>query len=159
MKTIKTGHLDHPAVIELLTSHVTVMAETSPAESRHALDLNGLKQPSISFYSLWETERLAGVAALMKHEDALGEVKSMKTHPDFVRRGVARTLLSHLILDAKSQGLRVLKLETGSMDYFAPAHALYRSFGFLECEPFGSYRHDPNSLFFELDLQANQSTT
>lgn len=152
MKTIQTGQLDHPEVIRLLSDHLESMAPTAPEESRHALDLAGLKQPNLTFYSLWFGEKLAGVAALMQHSDELGEVKSMKTHPDFVRQGVASMLLNHLVSQAKSKGLSSLKLETGSMAFFQPAHALYRAFGFKPCEPFGSYREDPNSLYFELDL-------
>lgn len=149
---IKIGGLDHPSVIALLQAHLDDMAPTAPPESRHALDLTGLHQPNIKFYSLWEGEELAGVGALMVHDDTLGEIKSMKTHSNFVRSGVAGRILEHLISEAQSLGLQSVKLETGSMDYFKPAHALYRKHGFEACEPFGDYQPDPNSLFMEREL-------
>lgn len=152
MYHIELDDLTRSSVLALLEDHLEQMAGTAPPESRHALDLSGLKQPNVQFYSLWSEGQCAGCGALKKHDDLLGELKSMKTHSAFLRKGVGRSMLAHLIAVARDQGLQVLKLETGSMDYFRPAHELYRQFGFVECTPFANYQPDENSLFMSLDL-------
>jgi putative acetyltransferase len=123
------------------------MALASPPESRHALDLEGLRQPGITFWSIWDGNNLAGCAALKELADQHGEIKSMRTAYEYQRQGVASRLLQHLIEEAKRRGYRRLSLETGSMDYFEPARSLYARFGFSSCAPFGSYREDSNSAF------------
>lgn len=146
------GGLSHPDVIEMLAEHQTRMTENSPAESRHVLDVKALQQADISFYSLWDGDKLMGCVAL-KHWDAdMGEIKSMKTAPAFIRRGVGKRLLEHVIVVAQQRGYVALKLETGSMDYFKPARQLYSRNGFEYCEPFGDYLSDPNNVFMSLAI-------
>ena len=134
-------------MIELLQDHLDSMEPTAPAESRHALDLQALRGPGITFWSIWDGSQLAGFGAL-KHLDAEhAEIKSMRTASTYLRRGVASRLLRHLIAEARRRGYSRLSLETGSMAYFAPARSLYRAFGFTPCAPFADYLLDPNSVF------------
>lgn len=144
--------LTHPKVIALLEEHLQDMHAVSPPESVHALDLDELRQPEINFWSIWEGENLAGCVAMKQHDDALGEIKSMRTSRDFHRRGIASKLLNHVLDSAKSKGLQQVSLETGIEDYFEPARAFYQKFGFEECGPFAQYTHDPNSVFMTLEL-------
>lgn len=149
---IRVGDLTHPAVLALVATHLAAMAEVSPPESRHALDLSGLRGPGLTCWTLWEQEQLLGCGALKALDPTHGELKSMRTAPGQERRGVASTLLLHLIDEAKRRGYRRLSLETGAMAYFEPARRLYRKFGFVDCGPFGSYRLDPNSVFMTIPL-------
>ncbi|NVJ49031.1 MAG: GNAT family N-acetyltransferase [Gammaproteobacteria bacterium] len=149
---IRLGHLEHPAVLALLQEHLNDMYKTSPKESVHALDMDGLNNPAIRFYTVWHAEQLLGCGAIKRHDHALCEVKSMRVAKAFQRQGVARKLLARMLDDARCEGYRVVALETGSQPFFAAAHALYRRFGFLECAPFADYRLDPNSCFMQLTL-------
>ncbi len=149
---IKVGGLGHPAVLALLNEHQDRMAEHSPPESRHVLDVEALQQPEITFWSLWDQDELLGCVAL-KHWDAdFGEIKSMKTAPAHTRKGVGKRLLNHVLTEANQRGYQQLKLETGSMAYFEPARQFYSRYGFTYCEPFGDYVKDPNNVFMSLDL-------
>jgi putative acetyltransferase len=128
------------------------MAAVSPPESRHALDLDGLRRPEISFWSVWQGSELVGCGAL-KHLDARhAEIKSMRTARAHQRNGIAAMLLQHLMTEARQRGYRRLSLETGSMSFFKPAHRLYARFGFEPCGPFAGYVEDPNSLFMTKEL-------
>jgi putative acetyltransferase len=150
--TFTPGDLDDPRVIELLTTHLTTArAQTAPG-SAHALDLRGPRSPDIRFWTAWEGDRLLGTAALKRLSPSHGEIKSMHTAVSHRRRGVAGALLQHLIEAARADGVERLSLETGSSAYFAPARALYASFDFKECPPFGNYVLDPNSVFMSLAL-------
>lgn len=131
----------------LLREHLDAMERTSPPESRHALDIAGLRQPGITFWSLWDGDCIAGCGALKELDAAHAEIKSMRTAATHLRKGVASKMLEHLIGEARRRGYRRLSLETGSMDYFEPARRLYASFGFEPCAPFGYYVEDPNSVF------------
>ena len=144
---LRLDDLRHPAVIALLQEHLDGMRRTSPPESVHALDLDALRQPDIAFWTLWDGETLAGCGALRALDATHGEVKSMRTAQTHLRRGVAATMLEHLLAEARRRGYARLSLETGSMAYFAPAHALYARAGFRPCAPFGDYVEDPNSVF------------
>jgi putative acetyltransferase len=124
------------------------------AGSAHALDISGLLAPDIRFYSAWDGDVLLGTGAFRILTPAHGEVKSMHTARDARRRGVGAAMLRRIIADARGLGITRLSLETGSWAYFRPAMALYEGFGFIETEPFGSYRADPNSIFYTLDLAA-----
>lgn len=150
--TIRSGGLDHPAVIELLAAHLAGMAEHSPPESVHALDLSGLKQPSVQFWTAWRDDQLLGCAALKALDNRHGELKSMRTDPRFLRQGVARGLLQHALDQARTQGMTRVSLETGSMEAFAPARNMYEAFGFEYTEPFAEYSLDPHSVFMTLTL-------
>lgn len=146
------GGLSHPAVIEMLNEHQRRMAENSPAESRHVLDIQALQQPEITFWALWDKDDLLGCVALKHWGDSMGEIKSMKTASACTRQGVGKRLLEHVIAVATQRGYESLKLETGSMAYFEPARQLYRQYGFEYCQPFGDYLEDPNNVFMCLIL-------
>ena len=141
-----------PEIAALLREHLAEMHATSPRESVHALDLEGLRKPEISFWTLWEGDRLAGCGALKALSDGHGEIKSMRTAAPFRRRGVARTMLDHLLSEARRRRYTRVSLETGAMAFFAPARRLYAGFGFQTCPPFADYREDPNSVFMTLEL-------
>ena len=154
---IKLDDLRGPEIAGLLTEHLNDMAAVSPPESRHALDLEGLRRPGITFWSVWEGSELVGCGALKELEASHGEIKSMRTAKVHQGKGIGARLLEHLIEEANRRGYRRLSLETGAMPFFGPAHGLYRKFGFEPCEPFGTYRADPNSMFFTkaLDVAVN----
>ena len=152
MFTIKLDDLSGSEIIALLEEHLSDMQATSPPESKHALDLTGLKAPNVKFWTIWENQQLAGCAAYKELTKTHAEIKSMRTASNFKKKGVASTLLTHLIKDALLSGYQTLSLETGSMPYFKPAHALYQKHGFSFCGPFSDYKEDPNSLFMTLNL-------
>jgi len=149
---IKLDDLSGPEIAALLSEHLRHMAEVSPPESRHALNLDGLRRPEITFWTLWSGGELAGCAALKELDPTHGEIKSMRTAEPHLRKGVASALLEHVISAAKCRGYTRLSLETGSMDYFEPARRLYRKSGFTPCPPFAGYSEDPNSVFMTLLL-------
>lgn len=144
---IRLDDLSGPEIRALLEEHLRNMHEVSPPESVHALDLDKLRQPDISFWTVWEGSDLLGCGALRALSPAHGEIKSMRTAEAHRGRGVARAVLNHIVAEAKARGFERLSLETGSMQAFEPAHRLYESFGFTRCAPFGDYVDDPNSLF------------
>lgn len=139
--------LKGPEIAALLQEHLDDMRATSPPESVHALDLDGLRQPNIRFWTLWDGNNLAGCGALKWLDAEHAEIKSMRTAAPYKQQGIASKILQHLINDAKSAGVKRLSLETGSMDFFNPARLLYSKFGFEICGPFADYRLDPNSVF------------
>ena len=149
---IRIDDLRGPEIAALLTEHLECMAEVSPPESRHALDLEQLRQPGITFWTVWDGRQLAGCGALKEIDSSHGEVKSMRTAKSHLRQGVARRLLEHIIAAAQLRGYRRLSLETGSMAYFEAARSLYRGAGFKECAAFAGYKPDPNSIFFTLEI-------
>lgn len=149
---IKIDDLTGPEVAELVMEHHLNMRQISPPESIHALDLGKLKKPEITFWSAWEGNELVGCGALKEIEELHGEIKSMRTSSAHQRKGVARRMLQHIIVEAKGRGYQRLSLETGSMDAFEPARRLYESFGFQYCEPFAEYIEDPNSVFMTKKL-------
>ncbi|KKC49671.1 MULTISPECIES: GNAT family N-acetyltransferase [Paenibacillus] len=149
---IMLDDLNGPDVRALIGEHLRGMAENSPPESIHALDLNELKKPEITFWSVWEEGELLGCGALKELDASHGELKSMRTASRHLRKGVARKLLDHIIQEAKRRGYARISLETGSMDAFVPARDLYASFGFIECGPFSGYEEDPNSVFMTKQL-------
>lgn len=139
--------LSGPAIARFLQGHVEEMRSVSPPESTHALDLDGLRKPEITFWSMMDGPTVVGCGALKELDLSHGEVKSMRTAPDQKKRGVASRVLRHIIDEARRRGYARLSLETGSYDFFAPARALYAKHGFAYCEPFAQYREDPNSVF------------
>lgn len=144
---IKVDDLSGPEVRALLEEHLRNMAQISPPESVHALDLDGLRKPEITFWTAWSGDALLGCGALKALSSKHGEIKSMRTASAHRRSGVARSMLEHIIDEAKRRGYERLSLETGSMAAFAPAHRLYERFGFTYCAPFADYVEDPNSAF------------
>lgn len=151
---IKHDTLEDAGVIRLIEFHLADMQHTAPPESRHALDLSALKQPEITFWSIWDNQNLAGIGALKELDVQHGEIKSMRTASTYLRQGIAARMLAHIIEQAMLRGYQRVSLETGSMDYFRPASQLYFAHGFVECEPFGHYQPDPNSLFLTKHLLA-----
>ncbi len=150
---ITPGDLTDSRVIDLLHNHLTTArAQTAPG-SAHALDLKALQSPDITFWTAWDGEALIAMAALKQLSRDHGEVKSMHTVAAVRRKGVGSAMLQHIIAFARSRGMSSLSLETGSWDYFRPAVALYRNYGFVECPPFADYAPDPNSIFMTLDLR------
>jgi putative acetyltransferase len=154
---IKLDDVSGPEILELLREHLEFAAQHSPPESIHALDVSGLKRPDMSFWTAWEDAELLGCGALKGLDERHGEIKSMRTSSRQLRKGVASQLLSHLIAIAKQRGYTRLSLETGSMDAFVPARALYSRFGFDYCGPFADYVEDPYSVFMTLELEPNRS--
>jgi putative acetyltransferase len=151
---IRVDDLRGPAVRALLEDHLAEMHRHSPPESVHALDLDGLRKPGITFWTAWAGGALMGCGALKELERTHGEVKTMRTAPEHRRQGVAKAMLAHILAEAERRRYHRLSLETGSMDAFRPARELYESFGFSYCPPFGDYAEDPNSVFLTRVLSA-----
>ena len=150
--TIEPDDLSRPAIHALLEEHLRSMHALSPPESVHALDLDGLRRPEISFWSAWEDGVLLGCAALKALDPRHGELKSMRTPQALRRRGAGRALLLHVLAVARERGHERISLETGSQPGFEPARRLYAQHGFEPCGPFGDYVEDPNSVFMTLRL-------
>jgi putative acetyltransferase len=151
---ITPGDFQNPKVQSLLKLHLEGMHANSPPGSVFALDWSGLQKPDISFYTLWNGDELLGCSALKDLGNSTGEIKSMRTHPDHLRKGVAENLLLHVIAEAKGRGYTRLSLETGSGPAFDPALALYRKHGFKDGESFGDYARSAFNQFFHLGLRA-----
>lgn len=147
------GDLSDPRVIALLDVHVASALAVTPRESAHALDATGLKSPDMDFWTMWEGDILVGTGALKRLSPDHGEVKSMHVVQSMRRRGAGSLMLRHIIAEAGTAGMSRLSLETGAMEYFRPARALYIRHGFVECPAFGDYAPDPNSIFMTLELR------
>lgn len=152
---IKPGNLLHPEVRQLLNEHLKNMYEITPAKSVHALDVERLKAPEITFWTVWENNILLGCGALKEIDKRHGEIKSMRTPLAHRRKGAGKIILTHIINVAKERSYERLSLETGNFDAFLPARKLYESFGFTYCGPFGDYKADPNSVFMTLSLNSS----
>ena len=149
---IREDDLRGPEIAELLRTHLESAKQHSPPESVHALDLDGLRAPEITFWTVWGGPDLLGCGALKELDALHGEIKSMHTAHAHRRRGVAARILTHIIDEARRRNYRRLSLETGSPEAFAPARALYARFGFVICGPFANYRVDPYSVYMTRDL-------
>jgi putative acetyltransferase len=149
---IKIDDLKGREIYELLQEHLRSMAQHSPPESVHALDIEGLRKPGITFWTVWEDGELLGCGALKELDSRHGEIKSMRTASRHLRKGVAKTLLNHILAEAGRRGYSRLSLETGSMGAFEPARQLYANSGFTYCEPFADYVEDPYSVFMTREL-------
>ena len=136
-----------PRVIALVATHVAIARSNTGGGSAHALDMAGLAQPDMTLWGAYDGEALVGLGALLRLDGEHGEIKSMHTAAHARGRGVGAAMLGHIVAAARAAGLRRLSLETGSRDFFQPAHRLYRRHGFAECAPFDAYVPDPNSLF------------
>lgn len=152
MFDIRQDDLSGAPTRALLAIHLAGMQAESPPESVFALDLSGLQQPDICVWTAWDGDEIAGVAALRDLGGGQGELKSMRTHPDHLRRGVAAALLRHIIGQARQRGMARLSLETGSGAAFDPALTLYRRHGFDNGETFGDYRASAFNQFLHLGL-------
>jgi putative acetyltransferase len=149
---IKTDDLKGPEIYALLQEHLESVKLYSPPESIHALDLEGLRKPEITFWTAWEGPELLGCGALKEMDARHGEVKSMRTASVHLRKGVAKALLKHILEEAKQRGYERLSLETGSADAFEPARTMYAGFGFRFCGPFADYVEDPYSVFMTREI-------
>ena len=148
---IRIDNLQHPAVHALLNEHLQNMHELSPPDSVHALDLDGLRKTTITFWTAWEDEVLIGCGALMELDLKHGEIKSMRTSMAHRRKGAGRAILANLKV-ARGRGYERLSLETGTAEAFEPARKLYESFGFTYSGPFADYKEDPHSVFMTMRL-------
>lgn len=150
--TLRQDDLSGAAVQALLRLHLEGMHAHSPPGTSFALDDSGLRQPTITVWTAWAGEALAGMGALKTLAPDWGELKSMRTHPDFLRQGVGAMLLEHIIGVAHGRGIRRLSLETGTGPAFEPALTLYRRRGFVDGEAFAGYPPSPFNRFMHLDL-------
>lgn len=152
MVLIVPGGFDDPRILALLRHHFERCHEVTPPGSAHVFDVSRLNSPDVDFWAAWEGDELLGVGAMKQLGQRHGEVKSMHTSEAARRRGVGSAILRHIIATARAKGLKRLSLETGAFGYFKPAAALYRAHGFRDCEPFGNYKPDPNSIFLTLEI-------
>jgi putative acetyltransferase len=143
-----------PDVQALLARHLEFTTATSPPEDMHALDVEALLDPAVTFFSFRRDGALLGVGALKQIDGQHAELKSMHTAAAARGAGIGRAMVEHLIGVARRRGYRRLSLETGSMAAFGPARALYASAGFTPCEPFGDYQPSANSTFMTMALDA-----
>ncbi len=149
---IKEDDLSGLHIRALLESHFAGMLANSPKGKCHFLDFEGLKGDGVTFWSIWDGDALAGCGALRELDTTHGEIKSMRTHADHLRKGAAAIMLEHILKTARERYYTRLSLETGSGDAFEAATALYVRYGFERCPPFGDYREDPFSRFMTLAL-------
>ena len=149
---IRRDDVRRPDIAALLDEHLRHMFSLSPPESCHALTVDGLRQPDVTFWSVRQDGELLGCGALKELDPAHGEIKSMRTAAGHLRKGVAARVLTHIIDEARRRSYKRLSLETGAMEEFRPAQKLYERFGFTYCRPFGDYVEDPNSVFMTLRL-------
>ncbi|WP_406245985.1 GNAT family N-acetyltransferase [Microbacterium sp. M] len=150
--TVERVESSTPALADFIAAHHADMVGTAPPESQHALPLEGLLVPGVRLFAAVEDGAPVATGALAAVDDGHEELKSMRTDPQLRGRGIGRTMLSFLIEDARSRGIRRLSLETGADDFFAPARMMYTRAGFVECEAFGRYAPDPLSTFMTLAL-------
>lgn len=149
---VKVDDLSGPEVASLIAEHLEGMHADSPPESVHALGMEGLKQPDITFWCAREDGELLGCGALKELNAEHAELKSMRTAKLHLRKGVARKILAHILQEAKDRGYTRISLETGSPESFMPARKLYEDFGFSYCGPFSDYELDPFSVFMTKEL-------
>ena len=144
------GNFDNPEVNELLIKHFVELRSVSPEGSTHVLDIAGLKDPSIKFWSLWEENDLVGSGALKFLDKEHGEFKSIRVNDRFRSKGNGSKVIDHLIKEAKKLNIKRLSLETGAGDFFLPARKLFNKCGFEPCKPFSHYKNDINSVYMTM---------
>ena len=144
------GNFDNTEVYDLLVKHFVELRSVSPEGSTHVLDINGLKDPSIKFWSLWENDNLMGCGALKFLNKQHGEFKSIRVNDKYRNKGNGIKIINHLITKAKILDIKKLSLETGAGGFFAPARKLFHNCNFKVCSPFSHYKHDINSVYMSL---------
>ena len=150
---IRTDDLTGPEIYGLLQEHLQHMRSLSPPESVHALDLDALRRPEITFWTIWSADAaLMGCGALKSQGDGHGEIKSMRTATAHRNKGAAKAMMVHILAEARKRSYGRLSLETGSVPGFEPALRLYTRFGFTHCGPFADYPEDPYSVFMTMAL-------
>ncbi|MDB3903666.1 GNAT family N-acetyltransferase [Candidatus Pelagibacter sp.] len=149
LKSIE-GNFDNPEVHEFLINHFIELRSVSPEGSAHVLDIAGLKDPTIKFWSLWEENDLMGSGALKFLDKEHGEFKSIRVSDNFRSKGNGTKVINHLINEAKKLNIKRLSLETGAGDFFLTARKLFNKCGFETCEPFSHYKKDINSIYMTM---------
>ena len=144
------GNFENPEVNELLINHFIELRAASPVGSTHVLDIPGLKEPSIKFWSLWDKKKLIGCGALKFLDKEHGEFKSIRVHDNFRKQGKGINVIRHLINEAKKLKIKRISIETGAGDFFIPARKLFKKTGFTVCEPFAHYKEDKNSVYLTM---------
>jgi putative acetyltransferase len=144
--------LSGPEIAALLRLHLAEMYKWSPPESVHAMPIERLREPDVTFYSAWDASHLAGCGALKQLDPAHGELKSMRAAPDYRAKGVGKAILLHLLAEARARGYARVSLETGRPEPFLPARRLYEAHGFAECPPFADYVLDDFSVCMTKEL-------
>lgn len=152
MLNIREDDLSGAQARNLVRLHLAGMQASSPLDHVFALDLSGLVAPDVTVWTAWEGEVAVAIGALKELGDQRGEIKSMRTHPEHLRKGVASALLEHIIAEARKRNLQRLSLETGRAPSFDPALALYRKRGFTDGDAFGGYEPTPFNQFLHLSL-------
>ena len=151
MKSVE-GNFDNPEVDELLKKHFIELRSVSPAGSAHVLDIDGLKDTSIKFWSLWENEKLMGCGALKFLNENHGEFKSIRVADLYRGKGYGEKIITYLIQKSKKLNIKRISIETGSGEFFKSARKLFKKSGFKECEPFSHYKFDANSCYMTLSI-------
>ena len=146
LKSIE-GNFENPDVNQLLLKHFVELKAASPEGSAHVLDIRGLKERSIRFWSLWEKEKLIGCGALKFLKKDHGEFKSIRIHDEFRNKGFGIKIINHLIDEAKKLGIKRISIETGAGKFFEPARRLFKKCNFIPCKPFAHYKEDENSIY------------
>jgi len=149
MKSIE-GNFDNSEVLELLNKHFIELRSVSPEGSAHVLDIEGLKDQNIKFWSLWEGNLLMGCGALKFLNKEHGEFKSIRVEDRFRKKDNGIKILKHLIFEAKKLNIKRISVETGTGDFFTPARKLFNKCGFKLCKPFAHYKEDPNSCYMSM---------
>ncbi|MFW6691435.1 GNAT family N-acetyltransferase [Streptomyces sp. MAR4 CNX-425] len=149
---IAVDDLSGPQIARFLADHLRQMRSLTPLDSKHALDLDALRRPGVTFWSAREDDAVVGCGAITRLDAHHAELKSMRTEPTRTRSGIASRLLAHILTETGRLGFTRLSLETGAADFFLPARKLYEKFGFDYCGPFADYRPDPNSVFMTRTL-------
>tara|TARA_Y100000389_G_C17385130_1_gene476587 strand:+ start:712 stop:1176 length:465 start_codon:yes stop_codon:yes gene_type:complete len=149
LKSIE-GNFDNPEVNELLIKHFIELRSVSPAGSTHVLDIAGLKDISIKFWSLWENNELVGIGALKFLDKTHGEFKSIRVNDKFRNKGYGIKLINHLINESKKLNIKKISLETGAGNFFLYARKLFIESGFKVCKPFSHYKIDVNSVYMSM---------
>jgi len=149
---IRLDDLSHPATQALVGLHLSGMLAEVPAQHVTAFDPSAMKAAGLTVWSAWRGDAILGIGALHQLDATSGEVKSMRTHPDHLRQGVAAAILERIIAEARARGLRRLSLETGRTPAFDPSLALYRKRGFVDGEAFGAHEQSAFNQFLHLWL-------
>jgi len=150
--TFRIDDLSGTPIRALIARHLAGMHANSPPESVHAFDADKLRQPDVTFWSVWFGQEIAGCGALKRLDEHRGEIKSMRVADAYLGRGIGRAILEHIVAAAQTQGMRSLWIETGSTPAFLPARRLYESAGFTRCGPFDGYTDDPFSVFMTREI-------
>ena len=149
MKSIE-GNFDNSEVLELLNKHFIELRSVSPEGSAHVLDIEGLNDQNIKFWSLWEGNLLMGCGALKFLNKEHGEFKSIRVEDRFRKKDNGIKILKHLIFEAKKLNIKRISVETATGDFFTPARKLFNKCGFKLCKPFAHYKEDPNSCYMSM---------